>query len=265
MRAKGTNNLNGTRLSRIILLVIVDILVVAASCWGALLLRFEFDITDPGYIEQVNKLLIWVLPFAGVTVLLFALVRLYNSLWDFAGADELIHILAACGIETGILFALVMADVIDLPRSFPILFGMLLLICTMVVRFSHRFFRRTRVNASGMTRTMLIGAGQAGALVLRELSGSRFSHNKVVCIIDDDPAKRGCQLMGVKVVGNRSEIEAKVEKECGCVIPRRERVGVSAGGAAGCGSDPARGQTRDAERTGAPLRGVGGAYRRRGN
>ena len=212
MRARAMNNLKGIRISRIILLIIVDILMVAASCWGALLLRFEFDIMDPGYVEQVQKMVWWILPIAATTVALFALLRLYNSLWDFAGADELIHILVACGIESGALLALVLPDVINLPRSFPVLFGMLMLIFTMIVRFSYRFFRRARVNNSEMARTMLIGAGQAGALVLRELSGSRFSHNKVVCIIDDDPAKKGFQLMGVKVVGNRGDIEAMVEK-----------------------------------------------------
>ena len=212
MRARGSNNLNATRLSRIILLIIIDTLVVAASCWGALLLRFEFDFTDLGYTVQAQRMVYWIVPIAVATVALFALLRLYNSLWDFAGADELIHILVACCIETAVLMLLVFLDVIELPRSFPVLFGMLLLICTMVVRFSYRFFRRSRVNANGMSRTMLIGAGQAGALVLRELSGSRFSHNKVVCIIDDDPAKKGCQLMGVKVVGNRGSIEAMVEK-----------------------------------------------------
>ncbi len=212
MRARGNSNLNATRLSRIVLLIIMDILAVAASCWGALLIRFEFNLTDVGYIEQVGTMVYWILPIAAVTVALFALLHLYNSLWDFAGADELIHIIAACGIETGILLALVLPDVINLPRSFPVLFGMLMLIFTMLVRFSYRFFRRARINTAGMTRTMLIGAGQAGALVLRELSGSRFSHNQVVCIIDDDPAKKGCQLMGVKVVGNRGNIEAMVEK-----------------------------------------------------
>jgi len=204
---------NVTRWSRMILLLIVDVLVVTAACWGALIIRYEFDvmavINESGFI---TPLMTWTLPIAAITVALFALLQLYNSLWDFAGADEMLHILLACGIDVVILFLLVLPDVVNLPLSFPLLFGMLLLIMTIVVRFSYRFFRRSRVNTSGLTRTMLIGAGKAGALVLRELSGSSYSHHKVVCIIDDDPAKKGCQLMGVKIVGDRSKIEEMVEK-----------------------------------------------------
>ena len=59
---------------------------------------------------------------------------------------------------------------------------------------------------------MVIGAGEAGALVLREFRGSRFSRNKVVCVVDDDPLKKGRQLMGVPIVGGRDAIEAAVDK-----------------------------------------------------
>ena len=91
---------------------------------------------------------------------------------------------------------------------------MLLCVSTMVVRFSYRFIRRmrARVGTGGRERTMLIGAGQAGALMLREFKNSSFSRNQVVCIIDDDPSKKGRQLMGIKIIGGREMIQSAVEK-----------------------------------------------------
>ena len=96
----------------------------------------------------------------------------------------------------------------------PILYAMVLFLAVTGVRFSYRLMRRIRLwfAKEGRQRTMLIGAGQAGALVLREFRNSSFSKNKVVCIIDDDPMKLGMQLMGVRVVGGRDAIEAAVER-----------------------------------------------------
>ena len=71
---------------------------------------------------------------------------------------------------------------------------------------------KVRSAGGSRRRTMLIGAGQAGALVLREFRNSALSQNKVVCIIDDDPGKLGRQIMGVRIVGGRDSIQAAVAK-----------------------------------------------------
>ncbi len=94
------------------------------------------------------------------------------------------------------------------------LYAMLLCLATTFVRFSYRFVRRMniRLQLGSGQRTMLIGGGEAGALVLREFKNSRFSQNRVVCIIDDDPSKKGRQIMGVPIIGGRNDILAAVER-----------------------------------------------------
>ena len=206
--------INRLLLPRIILLVVMDVLVVNAAAFLAMFIRYEFDYEVLRVSGFLLELLDWVWLNILVTLATFLLFRLYSSLWGFAGADELLHIFGATMLVGAVQMALILLGVMELPRSFPVLFSMLLFISTTVLRFSYRFARRLnmRLRQENGQRTMLIGAGQAGALVLREFKNSRYSQNRVVCIIDDDPAKIGRQMMGVPIVGGRDVIEAAVDQ-----------------------------------------------------
>ena len=201
-------------LPRIIALVILDIIVVNLAAFLALFIRHEFDfaaMASSGFLHTLTAISI---PNTLITLALFWFFRLYSSLWGFAGPDELVRIFVAAAAAMVIQSLLIIPGIVLLPRSFPVLYGMLLCMFTVIIRFSYRFIRRIRAHlmSSGRQNTMLIGAGQAGALVLREFKNSRFSQNKVVCIIDDDPGKKGRQLMGVNIIGGRDLIEAAVDK-----------------------------------------------------
>ena len=202
------------KLPRVILLVVLDILVCNAAAFSALFIRYEFSYADclaSGYLDTYIK---WAIPTTLLVLALFAAFKLYMTLWSFAGADELARIFVSSMVMGIIQMMLILLKLADLPRSFPVLFAMLLFISTTIVRFSYRFMRRMRIRFSGTPQlhTMVIGAGEAGALVLREFKGSRFSRNKVVCLVDDDPLKKGRQLMGVPIVGGRDAIEEAVDK-----------------------------------------------------
>jgi FlaA1/EpsC-like NDP-sugar epimerase len=192
----------------------MDVLVVNAAAFLAVFIRYEFDYEVLHVSGFLLELLEWVWLNILVTLAAFLLFRLYSSLWGFAGADELLHIFGATMLVGAVQMALILLGVMELPRSFPVLFSMLLFISTTVLRFSYRFARRLnmRLRQEDGQRTMLIGAGQAGALVLREFKNSRYSQNRVVCIIDDDPTKIGRQMMGVPIVGGRDVIKAAVDQ-----------------------------------------------------
>ena len=201
-------------LPRVIALVFLDVVVIQLVAFMALFARFEFNLHDVrlgGYLQELQYFLI---PNTVVTLLLFAVFRLYSSLWGFAGADELAHIFISTGLAAAFQGIMILTGAVVLPRSFPLLYWLMLFMVITMIRFSYRFARRVRLRFqySGRQRTMLIGAGQAGALVLRELKNSNFSQNKVVCIIDDDPVKMGRQLMGVRVIGGREKIGMAVDK-----------------------------------------------------
>ena len=201
-------------LIRVIFLIALDILVINLSAFLALYIRYEFDYARMVSSGFLDKLALYAIPNTALTLLLFWLMHLYSSLWGFAGADELIHIFVASVLASVVQSAVIMPGLVELPRTFPVLYAMLLCVSTMIVRFSYRFIRRVRARSGsgGREKTMLIGAGQAGALMLREFKNSSFSRNQVVCIIDDDPGKKGRQLMGVKIIGGREMIQSAVEK-----------------------------------------------------
>ena len=196
--------------ARVLCLVLVDILIVCFTMVFALLCRFDFSVSAVRAEGFWSNLLIYGIILSGLTVVVYIPMKLYNSLWEFAGLDELVHIGLSVLIIMVIEMLAVGYDLIQLPRSFPILHGLFLAACTCISRFSYRFLRnmiRTFRENKNSKRTMLIGAGEAGALVLRELQKSVQSKNRVVCIIDDDPAKQGKYIHNVKVAGNRSKIE----------------------------------------------------------
>ena len=216
---KGTHydqhSVNTAKLSRIIMLIICDAILLNLSEFLALLIRFEFNInelfTKTPYVESILK-------FAPIyTVLgigIFFIFKLYTSLWEFASVDELIHVAAACVITVLAGFILMRLIHLSIPGSFPFINGMLLLIFILSLRFSYRFFRRERKmrRRTDKKRTMLIGAGRAAAIALRDFQGRADSENEIVCIIDDDSKKRGSYLAGVRIVGSRDYIVEAAKK-----------------------------------------------------
>lgn len=201
--------INWVKTPRVLCLVAADLILIAVSAFAALYLRFEFNMAnlkDSGFLDSI----VWYMPAnLCCTVLLFWVCRLYNSLWEYAGVEEL------CRIGIGAMLSAV-AQTLGLlafskpfPRSYPILYFMVLCMLIMALRLAYRLLRfLRRPKARSKKRTMVIGAGQAGAMLLRELQSSELSENQVVCCIDDDPAKQGQRVRGVPIVGSHGEIPA---------------------------------------------------------
>ena len=197
------------RTLRVIFLALVDLVVIQFSAFMALLARFDFSYTllrESTFLDALLRYAPW---FTMLTVLIFIPFKLYSSLWEFAGVDELLHILLAAMAVAVLQFAAIVLNLVDLPLSFPMLNAMFLAVLTMLFRFSYRMARsiaRRRSRRGVQARTMLIGAGSAGMQTLREFETSENSKNHVVCIIDDDPQKTGRYLNNVKIVGTRRDI-----------------------------------------------------------
>lgn len=198
---------------RVLSLLIVDIVLINVSVLFSLWLRYEFSFTNLEESGFINNYLKIAIPYTAVTLVIFALLHLYRSLWRFASIDEARNIIVAVICSNVILWILTKVMDAYLPRSLPFLNSMILIAVTIAFRFAYRatrFFRNRWVEERDAT--MLIGAGEGGSLVLRDLNNSNHSRNKVVCIIDDDPYKIGTYLRGVKVVGNREQIPEMAEK-----------------------------------------------------
>ena len=194
---------------RILCLVVLDIALVFAGMFFALLARFDFNLTLLSQESFYASLGLYGLVLSGIAVAIFIPMKLYNSLWEFAGVEELVHIALSVVLIGAIEMILIGYDVLVMPRSFPILHALFLGAFTCGSRFSYRFVRnfiRSLRDNKNCKRTMLIGAGQGGAMVLREFQKSEHSRNRVVCIVDDDPTKLGKYVHNVKVAGNRYQI-----------------------------------------------------------
>ena len=200
---------------RIVALLLGDIVLLTLAQFLALFVRFEFDIT------MVLKERYWemMISFAPVYIVMclvvFWVVGLYRSLWKYISVREALLIVQAAAIVGVLQYFFMNMLEMQMPRSFPVLNILFLTLFLGAERFSYRFFRsmiHNRVNARTQARTMLIGAGEAGAAVLRELNNSDRSNNHIVCIIDDGVRKQGMTLNGVPIVGGREMIPEMAEK-----------------------------------------------------
>lgn len=163
------------------------------------------------------------LPFAvAITVVVYGIFRLYNSLWDYVSVTELEHVVLAVGISTIINFVLSYCVgtsngeyIWRMPRSFYCIYCFLLIAETCIVRFGYRFLRlqrRKRLDRKVGANVMVIGAGEAGNMIIKEIIASDFLHKNIRCVIDDSNEKVGSYLQGIRIVGNRDSIEKNVEK-----------------------------------------------------
>ena len=221
---------------RVVCLVIADALLINAAAFLALFVRFEFDfeqLRQSGYMDGLVTYS-WLNTLG--SLLIFYLTKLYDSLWEFASTAELVRVFIASVISAGVCVVGMMMLKISMPRSFVLLYaGALTALCS-ALRLLYRELRRARMRSDGgirQKRTMLIGGGQAGSMVLREFQFSAHSENNVVCIIDDDRSKHGSYMRGVKIVGGRDDILQMAEKygveEIVLAIPsasRRERLDI---------------------------------------
>ncbi len=207
-------------LVRVLFLVVMDLLLInLASFLAHYAVKHSLSAMLDVSGNTLRNIHWYSAVFTVITVGLFIPLKLYNSLWEYAGVRELLHIAIACIIVTGLkigLWYLQTAQGVEEPifsKSYALVSGLLLAAFTVATRFSYRALRSfVHRSSHRKKRTLLVGGGAAGAVALREFQTSDQSNNDVVCIVDDDFSKRGKYLYGVKIVGNRTDIPAIAEK-----------------------------------------------------
>ena len=204
-------------LSRILLLLLMDVIAVAVASFGALFLRFEFSFSQipKEYMLRYEKLL----PFTiGITIVFFVVWKLYNSVWRYASAVEMINIAIAttCAAVGQVILSLILET--KMPRSYYVLYWFFLFVFTCGIRFSYRLLRvikerRTQwFGGQGRSHVMLIGAGAAANMILKEIESSSYVNMQVKCIVDDHPGCHGKLMRGVPIIGGRDKIMDAVEE-----------------------------------------------------
>ena len=213
-KQKGSNVL---WVHRAILIMFVDALSVMISYFLALLLRFDFIFSriPVNYLEGY----LWSMPYWILsTIVIFYICRLYHSIWRLASVAELRMIITAYLIIMVVDVAGMLFMHLRMPRSYYFMGYVLCFCMTAGTRFSYRLLRsytnrkRQDEGKDEQDRIMIIGGGEAGQILIKELINCSRFHTKVCCVIDDNPNKRGRVLEGIPIVGDRNDILEMVEK-----------------------------------------------------
>ena len=192
-------------------LMVYDIISIVVASYLALLIRYDMHVRlIPDYfLEPIERFLpVNII----ITMVLFYIFRLYSSLWAFAGEAELQNLVMASflsGVCSAIGLQFFKAEVQPVPKSYYFIYTFILISMVFVSRFSYRFVRglkHKRNNKDNNISVMIIGAGEAANVIIKEIINSNFSTMKIKCIIDDDKGKWGRFIQGIKVVGGRDKI-----------------------------------------------------------
>ncbi|MEG0307423.1 MAG: nucleoside-diphosphate sugar epimerase/dehydratase [Clostridium sp.] len=182
------------------------------SLYVALLLKFDFKI-QPAYIE-----LFWlsVIPVVVFTIIFNILFKLYTNIWRYASMNELISIVCSVSLINLVFiiygrfinYTILKTQYYRFPLSAHIIFWVLSVISLGGVRFLYRIVENSGngKSTSKKKNLLIIGAGDAGALLIKEVKNSSSLDYHIVGLIDDDKDKVRKRIHGIKVLGDRNKI-----------------------------------------------------------
>lgn len=214
--------------SRIAILIIVDAITINLAYIGSFLLRFDFNINKsefelffPVYGDNI-------LPITLLCIGAFALMGIYTSMWRYAGTEETVKIAMATVLSNVLVLGYITMTGQMLPRSIYLICVLLMATGVSLTRLAYRFLRNLRnpgtfnlfshqgikgnLFGKEVIKVMVVGAGDAGATMIKEIKHHPEHGKKVVVVIDDDKSKHGQRISGVKIAGGQEKIRATVRK-----------------------------------------------------
>lgn len=217
------------RIRNLIPQIIIDAVCIFFSYWLAFVFRFLPEHDIPFYYKDSFHVTIpWI---TLICLAVFAAFRFYNTMWEFASLDELLQIFygttTSCLIVTicgYLVFPKLLTDsygayIQRFPAAVYVMGWLLTIFLVGGSRFSVRFVRRakrkravSRKQTEGANRVMIIGAGEMGSMVIKDMKTAPQSKGTPVIAIDDDRKKRGTRIHGVKIVGGRESIPKMADR-----------------------------------------------------
>jgi len=197
-------------------LMLYDALAVNVAFFFGLWLRFDFEysLIPERYLTAFFRFAPW---YTVICIAVFWFAKLYRSVWRFASFNELTRILVSSVITAVVQIGGTLLFVRRMPISYYCIGIVLQFILITAVRFAYRFVlllhdSMKKLSDGQSKHVMLIGAGAAGQMILRDIAAASDGEEKICCIIDDNPNKWGRYIDGVPIVGSRDDILVNVKK-----------------------------------------------------
>ncbi len=215
---------------KILIQIIFDILIIFSSFIISFFLRGQLDLRSRDVLfSQYSAVLIWyILIIIAVKLLMFWLFGLYRIIWKYASVKDMLAIIEAV-VSSSILMVVVFYilgypikffgqqlnfSLPYFPRSIFIIDFILTIVLISLSRFSGRFFNELKYGSpkTRKKRALIVGAGDAGEMIVREMIRQSNSEYLPIGFLDDDPNKIGKQAHGIKVLGPISKLESSISK-----------------------------------------------------
>ncbi len=202
------------------LMILVDIFLFIVALCSSYLIRFEFIFAHID-IGQISRLLFWIVP---LKMIIFLFGGLYRGLWRFTGVRDFWLLARAVFLSTALIMLIILfTDHFQgYSRGVFIADGLITFFLTGGIRMVIRSFYAVRMNAmtnghrpvnGQRKRVLIIGAGQAGEKILREIMENDTLHYHVVGFVDDDPSKQRRTIHGIPVLGDLEGLPAILKDE----------------------------------------------------
>jgi FlaA1/EpsC-like NDP-sugar epimerase len=205
---------------KLYLMLFSDALIFTVSIIASYLFRFEFSLS-PFYIQQIKTVLLWIVP---LKVLVFLFSGVYRGMWRYTSIRDFWLLARACLLSTLLILAVILyiggfkgysraIFIADGVLTFLVVGGKLMAIRSYFAGFGNPKIREELFPKAHYKNVLIIGAGDAGEKILREIFENNQLHYKVIGFVDDDPQKEGRSIHGVPVLGNLGMIKSILEKE----------------------------------------------------
>ncbi len=193
------------------LLLTYDIIAILLSIFLSFYLRFDANLLKSPdmakYLQEISPLIFTIVL---IKIIILYILRMYSSLWKYASVEEAMQIVISSALATSAFMGYMLIMRADLPRSIYIITFALDTFLFAIARLSYRTLRvfkeRKNYGVAEVKNVIIVGAGQAGAAVIKELKNHSELKSRAVALIDDDESKIGQTLNGVPVVGSRYSI-----------------------------------------------------------
>ena len=191
-------------------LIVTDAVIVSMTPYLALWLRFD-GVIDQRMMDTVWSLLPMILCLRIATFYLF---RLYHRIWRYASINEMMVVIMAVSVSSVLIFSFSYAVGTFLPRSVWLFTWLLNIVFIGASRLGLRvcYYFRAKIFASGRDKVLIIGAGDAGAMIARELLQRYQDDKELVGFVDDDPGKCSQMIFGMRILGKRNELAELVRR-----------------------------------------------------